>query len=292
MPKVEVLAVEEAEEDVIEEQEVAEDAETEEGEEQAEAEQPGIVVQIGDEEPEQADDDDFYDADGRKKGLPQWVQDMRKSHRERDKRIKELERKLGEREPAEDKPATLGPKPTRADCDFDDEEYDRRLEAWYEQKRQIDAEEQRRKDQQTAQEQAWAGKMTRYGEAKQKLGVRDYDDAETLVTDTLSITQQGIIVQGAENPALVTYALGKNPTRTKELARIEDPIEFAFAVAKLEAQLKVTDRKAPPPPEKTVRGSTGSSPSSDATLDKLRAEAAKSGDYSKVIRYKRERAGK
>lgn len=236
--------------------------------------EPEIIVQIGDAEPEEADD----------AKAPEWVRDLRKSNREKDRRIKELEAKVG----GEPKEAKLGPKPTRESCDYDDEEYDRQLEKWYEDKRAVDAAEQAREDAQKAQEQAWTGKLTKYGEAKKTLGVRDYDDAETLVVDTLSITQQGIIVQGAENPALVTYALGKNPSRAKELAAISDPIEFAFAVAKLEAQLKVTDRKAPPP-EKTTRGSTGAGTGSDATLDKLRAEAGKTGDYSKVVAYKREK---
>ncbi len=289
MAKVEVLSGEIVEEERPDEE--IEEGLSAEVEQQEEEEAPALVVQIGDEPPEVIDDE-FFDETGKKKPLPPWVVDMRREYRERDKKIKELERKLGEREPAGEQPAKLGAKPTRADCDFDDDEYDRRLEKWYEDKRAVDAAETEREQQAKTQQDAWQSKLSRYGEAKQTLGANDYEDAETLVTDTLSVTQQGIIVQGAENAALVTYALGKNPTRAKELAKITDPIEFAFAVAKLEAQLKVTNRNSAPPPEKVTRAATGGSMGGDATLEKLRSDAAKTGDYSKVAAYKREKKAK
>jgi hypothetical protein len=56
------------------------------------------------------------------------------------------------------------------------------------------------------------------------------------------------MLQGADNPALVVYALGKNPKKAKELSEIKDPVKFAFAVAKLEKELKVTNRRAAPHP--------------------------------------------
>ena len=85
------------------------------------------------------------------------------------------------------------------------------------------------------------------------------------------------------------YALGKNPKKAKELAAINDPVKFAFAVAKLEAQLKVNPAKRPPAPERAVTG--GSAPISgttDSTLDRLRAEAERTGDMTKVIRYRQQ----
>lgn len=286
MPKVEVLgadddamddvaAVDQVEDTADEVAQPANDDGDSETTEQEDAEAPEIIVQIGDEEPEE---DEAAKA-------PQWVRDLRKRTRDLERENRELKAARA----GETKPTTLGPRPKREDFDFDDDAYDAALETWIADKARVEAEELDREAKQKAQEQAWTGKLTKYGEAKQSLGARDYEDAETIVTDTLSITQQGIIVQGAENAALVTYALGKNPKKAKELAAIEDPIEFAFAVAKLEAQLKVTNRNNPPPPEKKTAGSTGGATSGDATLERLRAEAAKSGDYSKVVAYKREK---
>ena len=64
-------------------------------------------------------------------------------------------------------------------------------------------------------------------------------------------------------------------------------MKFAFAVAKLETQLKVTQRKAATAPERTVQGTGNKSGTVDSTLERLRAEAAKSGDFTKVLQYKK-----
>ena len=108
-----------------------------------------------------------------------------------------------------------------------------------------------------------------------------------MIEDTLNNNQQGILLEGAENPALLVYALGKNPKKAKELAAIDNPVSFAFAVAKLETQLKVSNRKAKAQPEKKFKSSTTSSGAVDSTLERLREEAAKTGNMDKVMQYKR-----
>jgi hypothetical protein len=98
-----------------------------------------------------------------------------------------------------------------------------------------------------------------------------------------------VILQGADNPALVVYALGKNPKKAKELSSIADPVKFAFAVAKLEKELKVMPRKSAPAPERVVQTTGPKSGAVDSTLERLRAEAEKTGDYNKVMQYKRQK---
>jgi hypothetical protein len=136
------------------------------------------------------------------------------------------------------------------------------------------------------QRQAWQSKLDDYGKAKAELKVRDYEDAEETVQQILNITQQGVVLQGCDNPALVVYALGKNPKKTAELAKLTDPVKFAFAVAKLEKELKVTNRKAAPAPERVVSGTGRSSGAVDSTLERLREEAARTGNMTKVIAYR------
>jgi len=104
--------------------------------------------------------------------------------------------------------------------------------------------------------------------------------------ELFNITQQGVVLQGADNPALVIYALGKNPKKAAELAKIEDPVKFAFAVAKLEKELKVTNRKAAPAPERMISSTGRVSGAVDSTLERLREEAAKTGNYTKVTQYR------
>jgi hypothetical protein len=240
-----------------------------------------VIVTIGDEpapEPPEA--------------APEWVRELRRVNREREREIKELRDKLAAKE-ATPPPATdPGKKPTLEDHDYDTEAYEREITAWYERKRNADAEITRQLQTEQEQQKAWQAKLEGYGKAKAELRVADYEEAEAVAQTTFSVPQQSIIVAGAENPALLIYAMGRSPAKAKELAAITDPVKFTFAVAKLEAQLKVTPRKAPPAPEKQIR-STGGVPMSgavDSTLERLRDEAAKTGDMTKVIAYKRQKA--
>lgn len=268
-------------------QEINGDAEEEEDEpapldadadgEEAEADEEEVTVSIGDEA-----EDDPEEAEP----APTWVRDLRKQYREEKKRTKELEAKLAERD-AVSKPAELAKKPTLEGNDFDTAKYEESLAAWYEQKRERDAQDAARKAEEQEAEKAWGEKLKGYQEAKTGLKVRDYDDAEEVVQDTLSVTQQGMILQGAENPALLVYALGKNPKRAKELGAISDPVKFAFAVARLETQLKVGKKKASTSPERVVTGTGRASGAVDNTLERLRAEAEKTGDFTAVRAHKK-----
>jgi hypothetical protein len=264
--------------------------ETTDGAPEAEAEAAAtepedVVVTIGDEPAPEPQDTT---------PAPEWVRELRRVNREREREIKELRDKLAAKE-ATPPPATdPGKKPTLEDHDYDTEAYEKELTAWYDRKRTADAEITRQLQAEQEQQKAWQAKLDGYGKAKAALRVPDYDDAEAVAQSTFSVPQQSIIVAGAENPALLIYAMGRNPAKAKELAAITDPVKFTFAIAKLEAQLKVTPRKAPPAPEKQIR-STGGVPVSgavDSTLERLRDEAAKTGDMTKVIAYKRQKAAK
>lgn len=224
-----------------------------------------------------------------------WVRELRKSHREQAKRIRELEAAV--QTSKQQSPAsapTLGKKPTMEDddVDWDVEKFEAKLTKWHDTRREIEQLEHQQKQKQQEAEQAWQSKMSGYETAKAGLKLKDFDDAEEVVKAALDVTQQGIIVQGAENPALVVYALGKNPKKAAELAAIKDPIQYAFAIAKLETQLKVSKGKTPPAPERTVTGNGRVSGSVDSTLERLRKEAERTGDMSKVTAYKRQQRQK
>lgn len=236
-----------------------------------------VVVSIGEESPPQEEE----------ARAPEWVRELRKSNREKERKIRELEAKLNST-PTEIKPVALGKKPTLEDCDYDSDEYEKQLAGWYEDKRLHDAAQAEAEAQRDAESKAWQDKLDSYAKARASLKVRDYEEAEAFALDTFNVTQQGIVLQGSDNPALIIYALGKSQKRAKELASINDPVKFAFAVAKLETQLKVTNRKAAASPERTITSGGGRiSGSVDSTLERLREEALKTGDLSKVMAYKR-----
>jgi len=273
--------VEEVDADEVEETSVeADDSDTEadDQEDDAESDDEEVIVSIDGESPPQEDDD---------KKAPEWVRDLRKSHRETQRENRELKAKLEALSGAGDKPAELGKKPTLEDCDYDSDAYDRQLSEWYEKKRERDEAEAKVKEDQRKQEQEWQNNLDDFAKKKAALKVKDFEEAEEFVDDNFSQMQRGMIIQGAENPALVYYALGKNPKKAKELSEIKDPVKFAFTVARLETQMKVTTRKAATKPEKTVSGSGRVSGSVDSTLERLRAEASKTGDFTKLNAYKR-----
>jgi hypothetical protein len=241
----------------------------------------GVVVTIGEEAPPPEDEE--------AERAPEWVRDLRKQYREEKRRNKELEQQLATVSGAPNRVAELGKKPTLEAADYDTDRYEKELAAWYERKRGHDEAEVAHRAEHASVQRDWQQKLEGYHSAKAELKVKDYELAEDVVQDTLSVTQQGMILQGAENPALLVYALGKNPKRAKELASIKDPVKFAFAVAKLETQLKVTTRKAASKPEPRISGTGRVSGTVDSNLERLRAEAERTGNYSKVTQYKKQR---
>jgi len=216
---------------------------------------------------------------------PEWVRELRKTNRELQRQNRELQSKL-QTTSTETKPVVLGTKPKLEDFDYDADQFETALANWFERKRQADEANARQEAEVMTQQKAWQAKLEGYGKAKAELRVKDFEDAEAVAQEFFNVTQQGVMLQGADNPALVVYALGKNPKKAKELADIKDPVKFAFAVAKLEKDLKVTNRKAAPPPERIVSGTGRVSGAVDSTLERLREEAARTGNMTKVIQYK------
>ena len=235
-----------------------------------------VVVSIGEEAPPPEEQTQ----------APEWVRELRKTNRELQRQNRELQGKLQTSAQTEIKPVVLGKKPSLEDHDYDAEKFEEALTHWFERKRQADEINARQEAEVMTQQKAWQAKLEGYGKAKAELRVKDFDDAEATAQELFNVTQQGVMLQGADNPALVVYALGKNPKKAQELAAIKDPVKFAFAVAKLEKDLKVTNRKAAPPPERIVSGTGRVSGAVDSTLERLREDAARTGNMTKVIQYK------
>lgn len=215
---------------------------------------------------------------------PDWVRELRKTNREKDRRLRELEAELKAARPQQDAP---GQKPKLEDHDYDAEAYAAALESWLARKHQAESKEVEKAKAEETAKAAWDVKVKSYSKAKAALNLDDYDDAEDTVKDFLSTTQQGILMSAKQSARLV-YELGTHPDKALQLASIKDPVEFTFAVAEL-AQEIVTMKTAPrkaPPPERVTRGRVGGSV--DSALAKLREEADRTGDRTKVANYIRQ----
>lgn len=252
--------------------------------EPAEAAADEVIVTIGDAAP--------ADEDADHQQAPAWVKDLRKANREKDRAIRERDAEIarlkGAAAPA---PVVLGAKPTLQGCDFDEAKFESELEAWHARKAELDAQAAAKAKTEEAQRNAWQAKLDAFARSKAALRVADFDDAEEAVDSLWSVTQRGILIQGAGNPAALKYALGKNPAEAKRLAAITDPVLFTWALAQLESKVKIQARKPATAPEKVApRSSMSGASAVDNELARLQAQADKTGDRSQVVRYLQGRA--
>ena len=270
-------------ETVEEEQEEGQEATTEG--ETTEAEADEVVVTIGD---EPAPEEEEIPATA-----APWIKDLRKRNQETVKENRELKKKLEALQAAPAEQAVqLSEKPTLETCEYDTDRFEQELTQWHERKREH-AEQERKKQEAGAKAQAeWQEKVNAYEKAKAAIKVPDMAEAEADAFEFLSVTQRGVALDAVDNPALVIYALGKNPKRLQALAAISNPIKFAVALRDLEKDMKVTPRKTAPLPESTVRGNARVSAGVDSTLERLRAEADRTGDRTKVVAYMRQQQAK
>lgn len=216
---------------------------------------------------------------------PSWVKELRKSHREKEKKIRELENQLKSFN-QENTSNEQVKKPTLEECDYDEEVFAQKMEVWILRCENEKTVQKQREELQKKEIEDFEKKVEKYQNQKKSLNIDDFDDCEWAVENALSNIQQGIIVQSAENPALLVYTLGKNQEKLNFLSSITDPVQFAFEVGKMELktkQLKLNNSVSVDVPVKT-NGAKVNSHSS--VLDALRHEAEKTGDYTKVVQFK------
>lgn len=270
--------ISEAEE--IEELEVEVDDENEEGEqEQQESDSEDDALSVSFDG--QDDEDDESSA-------PEWAKSLRKKHRESQKEKRKLEARIKELEGAKEK-EELGERPTLESCGYDEDAFADALSAWNTEKANVDKRKQAEREAQEELNAAFVEKQRNYVAAKTELSAKakDFDDAEEEVRTSLSEPRQAMLLDAVKDPAIVTYALGKNPKKLRELAGIRSDVAFIAEIVRLESKMKVSGVKPKPMPEKRVGGKGGAPISSKTTLERLEREAEKTGDRSKVLAYKR-----
>jgi hypothetical protein len=243
-----------------------------------------VIVTLGDEAPAPSEEDQLELSPQQNAA---WAR-MRKSERELKQRVRELEQlSQGGQQQAAPKADEVGPEPTLEGCDFDAEAYAEAKVAHAEKKRAAETKAAAARQEQEAVQAEWTKTQRDYRTAASALKVNGFDDAEAAVTAVLSPTQIGIMLQAAspQSAAQLVAALGRAPTELKKLADIKNPIKYTVAVAELVGKLKVAPKKQAPPAERQLRSSAGGATGVDNTLQKLQAEADKSGDRSKVAAY-------
>ena len=242
-----------------------------------EVEPEGIEIEIDGETPD-PEQEEF-----KGQPAPQWAKDLRKRNTEQAKELKAFRDKEKNVEAAK-ADLVLGPRPKIFDdgIDGDDDVYAKKTDEWLTKKSKIDSKKEEEDSKITKQDDEWKKTLSTYEEKKKALKVPDFESAEDVVTGSLSITQQSIIISAAESPEVVVYALSKNPKLLETLSSIENPVKFAVAMGKLESRMKVKPRKVTTRPETVVHGRNNKA-GVGANREALEKEAEKTGARSKIV---------
>lgn len=241
---------------------------------QPDEEEEELDISFGDEKEDEKQPESFL------------VNDLRDRLRNVKKKYRKTLYELEQLQKPESTPAEPGPKPTLESCDYDSDQYESKLDQWHEKKRQSDQVKQQAAARKEKEDAEWQKIHKNYGERRQALKIKDFDNAEEEVIETLSIPKQNIILKYASKPEMIVYALGKNPAKLAEMAKM-DEFMFTKELGRLEDKLKVTKRKPKTQPEKTIKSTGTLSGTVDKTREKLREEAARTNNYTKLNEYNR-----
>lgn len=245
-------------EEKVQESEAKAETESEQAEEQPEE----YSLRVGDEEiPLTEEDDDHVDG----QPAPQWVKDLRKNNREKDKELRELRRQLEQVQsrPAEQQPQqqtdVIPPMPKFEDFyseDIPEEAFEKAVTDWHEKKSRVEQQKQQQERQQQEYQQKFLQRVEAHKQRAAKLPVKDYQEMESIVLSELKPIQQEIIIHAAdEGSELIAYALGKNPQLRQRVAAETDPIRAAFLLGQISKQVSLAPKpKKAIKPEPEVRG--------------------------------------
>jgi len=227
--------------------------------EQAEEQPDEYSLRVGDEEISLTEEGDDH-VDGQP--APQWVKDLRKNNREKDKELRELRRQLEQVQsrPAEQQPQqqtdVIPPKPTLESCDYDEEAFETALTDWHEKKGRAEQSKQQQQRQQQENQQRFQQRLEAHNQRAAKLPVKDYQEMEQIVRAEVPDLHKEILIHCAdEGSELIAYGLGKSQQLRQRVAAETDPIRAAFLLGQISKQVSLAPKpKRAIKPEPEVRG--------------------------------------
>lgn len=242
-------------EEEVQETEAKVETESEQAEEQPEE----YSLRVGDEEiPLTEEDDDHVDG----QPAPQWVKDLRKNNREKDKELRELRRQLEQVQsrPTEQQPQqqtdVIPPKPTLESCEYDEAAFEQAMTDWHEKKSRAEQQMQQKERQQQEYQQRFQQRVEAHKQRAAKLPVKDYQEMEEIVRAEVPDLHKEILIHCAdEGSELIAYGLGKSQQLRQRVAAETDPIRAAFLLGQISKQVHLAPKpKKAIKPEPEVRG--------------------------------------
>lgn len=254
---------------------------------------------------EQAEDDDQGDTESSSESedsnegqadpfagqeAPKWVKEQRARWNQISRENRELKRRLEEQQQAaQPKAVTLRAKPKIDDHGYDSDLYTEDLDKWYAEKAEHDRVEQSRKAQVEQEQAEFAEASKAYAKGKGFLIKADkegFEYAQESVLANFDDVKQNILMQGSKDSAQLVYMIGRDEALLSKLSRMK-PVQFAVEIGRLESNMN-TKRKPVSGVDRPLKASKGAVGDANSTLERLRAEADKTGDRTKVVQYMRQ----
>lgn len=271
------------------------DIETRDGDDEldlAEFEQEGDAPEPeADEDISFEDDEDDSDASQEEVGDdgPDLPRKLRHEIRDRDRRLAAKERELAELRAANvPKPVEVGPRPQLADFDYDEDRYSEAVDAWSDRKVKAALSDRDAAAPDEAMQEDFRRRVDRFQEDVANL---PYGDAKAMVEAAVAAmpaSLQAAVVQVADDPARLVYALGKYPDKLRALIEQPNQARMMGDIARLEGQMKTGTRKPTAQPQAQRRGDAMPR-GGDKELARLQKEADRTGNRTALVRYKKEK---
>lgn len=184
------------------------------------------------------------------------VKKLRKEIQERNRELHELRANRQVQPAVADEPLTM---PTLESVEWDEEAYQQKLAAYYEQKAAKEKTHAEQEQQKAKLFEVHNQKLVQYRENASKLGVKGFEQAEKTVLEEVPENIQGAILHYADKPEIVVLAAGLNPAIRKQLAETTDPVALGKLIGSIEAKAKLLpkSKQRKPAPLAQVRGSQG-----------------------------------
>ena len=140
------------------------------------------------------------------------------------------------------------------------------------------------------QERQLMTKLEQHYERADKLAMPNYEELEDKAIGVIGNDFAKVIMSNTDKSHLILGHLGANSGKAQELADLlqTDPVAALVKAVEIGSRLNIkTKHSNAPDPERNVSGGKASMSTSDIKLEKLRAEASKTGDMSKLLAYKK-----
>jgi hypothetical protein len=230
----------------------------------------------------------FGDEELEEEDAPDLPKKLRNEIKERDCQLVVMRQQLEE---AQKKSAPVavevGPRPRLEDFDYDEDKHNAALDEYEDRKVSAALQKQNEVADDGLLEEA-QNDVAKFQTGIQSLAFADAKQVTEAVTSALPANLQYVIAATANDPATFTYALGKHPARLQEILSIKNPTKQIAAIVRMEATLKVGQSRKAPEPDRPSKGNASAAVNPDKHLAKLEAEAARTGDRTALIRYRRE----